>query len=100
MTVAQVLDTVLAFYAALVSRDPRDLTDLAERSDLLSASYSMFDGLQRANDPLWLISCGLSDPELRKVGIQRVDKTLVGGSVARISVFVNDPDTSSRLSKD
>lgn len=79
---AQALDTILAFYAALVSRDPRDLTDLAERSDFLYALYSMLDGLQRPNDPLWLISCGLSDPELRKAGIQRMDKTLVGAPVA------------------
>ena len=92
---AQVLDTILAFYAALVSRDPRDLTDLTERSDFLSALYSMLDGLQRANDPLWLISCGLSDPELRKAGIQRADKTLVGQSVTAAPTLVNDPDTSS-----
>lgn len=71
------MDTILALYAALVSRDPRDLTDLAERSDFVPALYSMLDGLQRANDPLWLVSCGLSEAELRKAGIQRVDKTLV-----------------------
>ncbi|KAH9924173.1 wings apart-like protein regulation of heterochromatin-domain-containing protein [Fomitopsis serialis] len=75
----KVMDTILAFYAALVSRDTRDLTDLAGRSDFVSALYNMLDGLERSNDPLWLISCSLSDAELRRAGIQRVDKTLLVG---------------------
>ncbi|KZT68954.1 hypothetical protein DAEQUDRAFT_307759 [Daedalea quercina L-15889] len=75
----KVMDTILAFYAALVSRDTRDLADLAGRSDFLAALYGMLDGLRRANDPLWLVACGLSDAELRRAGIQRVDKTLLTG---------------------
>ncbi|KAI0937575.1 hypothetical protein AcV7_003573 [Taiwanofungus camphoratus] len=73
----KVLDTVLVFFAALVARDPRDLTDLATRSDFASNLYHMLASLERENDPLWLISCTLSDAELRRAGIPKVEKTLL-----------------------
>ncbi|TFY69847.1 hypothetical protein EVJ58_g195 [Rhodofomes roseus] len=97
----KVMDTILAFYAALVSRDTRDLTDLVGRSDFLSALYNMLDGLERANDPLWLISCALSDAELRRAGIQRADKALLAGLEKLVKkksgLFDPDETISNRL---
>ncbi|GBE87659.1 predicted protein [Sparassis crispa] len=71
----KVLDTTLIFYAALVAQDSRDLQDIASKSDFASALYRMLAILERENDPLWLISCGLSDAELRKAGISKAEKT-------------------------
>lgn len=79
------MDTVLVFFAALVARDPRDLTDLATRSDFASNLYHMLASLERENDPLWLISCTLSDAELRRAGIPKVEKTLVGSLRVNLS---------------
>lgn len=71
------MDTILVFFAALVSKDTGDLTDLATKSDLVTVLYETLRSLDRTNDPLWLISCSVSDAELRKAGVSKVEKTLV-----------------------
>ncbi|CCM05861.1 uncharacterized protein FIBRA_08097 [Fibroporia radiculosa] len=73
----KVLNSVLVFFAALVSRDSRDLADLAAKTDFASTLYDLLAPLEHANDPLWLISCSLSDAQLKKAGIPRLEKTLL-----------------------
>ena len=67
------------FFASLASRDPRDLPDLASKSDFVSVLFKLLGSWDRENDPLWLISCGLSDAELKKAGISKGEKLSVGG---------------------
>ncbi|CAL1709185.1 unnamed protein product [Somion occarium] len=71
----KVLDTILVFFAALAARDPRDLVDLASKSDFISVLFEQLGALDRDNDPLWLISCGMSDAELKRAGISKAEKT-------------------------
>lgn len=73
----QVLDTILVFFSALVSKDSLDLSELASKSDFLSVMYRLLRNLDRENDPLWLISCGLNDVELKRSGVAKSEKTLV-----------------------
>ena len=61
----------------MVARDPVDLLELTAKPDFTEKLYGMLDSLERVNDPLWLISCGLSDPVLKKAGITRTEKTTV-----------------------
>ena len=75
--VIQVLATILVFFASLASRDPRDLPDLASKSDFVSVLFKLLGSWDRENDPLWLISCGLSDAELKKAGISKGEKLSV-----------------------
>ncbi|EMD31914.1 hypothetical protein CERSUDRAFT_119234 [Gelatoporia subvermispora B] len=70
----KVLDTILIVFAALVARDPRDLADLASKSDFSTVLFRMLGSLERRTDPLWAISCDLSDAELRKIGISKAEK--------------------------
>ena len=42
--------------------------------------YRLLDVLDRDSDPLWLISCGVGDAELKRSGLSKVEKT----SVSRI----------------
>ncbi|OCH93315.1 hypothetical protein OBBRIDRAFT_725065 [Obba rivulosa] len=97
----KVLDTILIVFAALVARDPRDLADLASKSDFASVLYHMLDSLERTNDPLWSISCELSDAELRRIGIAKVEKTHLAGIhrlVRKKSSLLEDADSvSNRL---
>lgn len=73
----KVLDTILVFFASLAARDPRDLPDLASKSDFVPELFRLLGSWGRENDPLWLISCGLSDAELKKVGISKAEKLSV-----------------------
>ncbi|KAH9922543.1 hypothetical protein B0H21DRAFT_701490 [Amylocystis lapponica] len=97
----KVLDAILIFFAALVARDPRDLADLASKSDFASVLYHMLAVFERENDPLWLISSGLSDAELRKTGISKADKTSLVSlqkSIRKKSgLFEDDITISNRL---
>ncbi len=71
--IPQVLDSILVFFAALVSRDPVDVTDLATRLDFRPTLLRLLAHLTHENDPLWLVSCGLQPPALRAAGIARND---------------------------
>jgi hypothetical protein len=72
-----VLDSALVVFAALVTRDLRDLVDLANRTDLVPVLFKILSSLERKSDPLSLINSGLSDVELRKAGLARTEKSLV-----------------------
>lgn len=73
----QVLDVVLLFFAALVAREPRDLSELYEKPDFIDVLLNFLGSLDKSNDPLWLISCGLGDVELKRAGVTKADKILV-----------------------
>lgn len=73
----KVLDSTIVSFAALVSRDAGDLVELATKSDLVSVLYSSLATLDCSNDPLWLISCSLTDSELKKAGVSKLEKTLL-----------------------
>lgn len=71
------LDTLLVFYAALVSRDPTDLLDLAARSDFASTLHHMLASIEHSNDPLWLVSAEAGAGELKAAGISKAEVILV-----------------------
>lgn len=90
------LNTILAFFAALVAKDVTDLADLASSSssprvqshstseletrpknDLVTVLYGMLAELSYENDPLWLVSAGLNDSELKRAGVGKGDKVVV-----------------------
>ena len=74
------LDSILAFLAALIARDPVELLELAAKPDFAEKLHHMLSNTERMNDSLWLISCGLADPTLKKAGIGRMEKTTVSHS--------------------
>lgn len=71
------LDTVLAFYAALVARDSTVLSDLVLKSDFTSTLHNMLTSLELSNDPIWLISTDAGPTELKASGISKAEKVLV-----------------------
>ncbi|KAI0746859.1 hypothetical protein C8Q80DRAFT_1104533 [Daedaleopsis nitida] len=73
----KIMDSILAFYAALVARDPTDLLDLAAKSDFTSTLHRMLACLEHANDPLWMASTEAAASELRAAGISRSEATLL-----------------------
>ncbi|KAK7031563.1 SYF2 splicing factor-domain-containing protein [Favolaschia claudopus] len=71
-----IMDILLAFFAALVSRDSASLTDLAQRhsSSLISALFNLLETSSPSTDPLTCIS----DPiQLRKLGYSKKDQHLL-----------------------
>ncbi|KAI0795425.1 hypothetical protein C8Q75DRAFT_449637 [Abortiporus biennis] len=72
----KVLDTVITLFSSLLSKDPRDLSDLATKadSDFASTLLHLLDTLTRDTDPLWLIECGLNDAELKRAGIGKLER--------------------------
>ncbi|CDO70629.1 hypothetical protein BN946_scf184748.g27 [Trametes cinnabarina] len=97
----KVLDTTLAFYAALVARDPTDLLDLAAKSDFTFTLHRMLACLERSNDPLWLLSMKADNAELKAAGITKAETTLLSNLhrlVRKKSGLFDESDTiSSRL---
>lgn len=77
LTFPQVLDTILLLFAALVARDPIDLSELTAKSGFVDKLFGLLSTLERKNDPLWLVSAGLTDAELRRAGITRAEKITV-----------------------
>ncbi|KAH9896941.1 hypothetical protein C8Q73DRAFT_643153 [Cubamyces lactineus] len=71
----KVLDSILAFYAALVARDLADLLDLVSKSDFAPTLHRMLASLERTNDPLWLISSNAGSAELKAAGISKAEVT-------------------------
>lgn len=76
------LDTVLAFYAALVARDSTVLSDLVLKSDFTGTLHNMLTSLELSNDPLWLISTAAGPAELKASGITKAEKVLVSFSLS------------------
>ncbi|KAI0076532.1 hypothetical protein K474DRAFT_1597837 [Panus rudis PR-1116 ss-1] len=97
----KVLDTILAFYAALVSRDPRDLPELASKSGFTAVLFKLLGSLDRTNDPLWLISSQQSDSELKRSGVSKLEKNMLQ-NIHRLArkksgLFEEDEIISTRL---
>ena len=87
----QVLDTILAFYAALVARDSTVLADLVSKSDFINTLHHMLAALDHANDPLWLISTNAGLGELKAAGISKAENTLVSvdfGSYSGLGTYM------------
>ncbi|KAI8986902.1 hypothetical protein BD414DRAFT_416070 [Trametes punicea] len=97
----KVLDSSLAFYAALIARDPGDLLDLASKSDFTSTLYRLLASLERSIDPLWLIATGADGAELKQAGITKAESALLSHLyrlVRKKSGIFHDHDIiSSRL---
>lgn len=70
----RVLGTALDVFASLVSRDPRDLTDLANRGNLVSTLFRRLATTTRKNDPLCILNGVEDDAELKRRGFSRTDK--------------------------
>jgi len=73
----RVLGTALDVFALLVSRDPRDLIDLANRGNLVPAMFQRLATMTRKNDPLFILNGAENDTELKRRGFGRTDKPLV-----------------------
>src|SRR6266436_5957209 len=67
----RVLGTALDVFVLLVSRDPRDLIDLASRGNLASALFERLATMTRKNDPLCTLNGAENDIELRRRGFSR-----------------------------
>ncbi|KAF9652285.1 hypothetical protein BDM02DRAFT_3089375 [Thelephora ganbajun] len=70
----RVLGTALDVFALLVSRDPRDLIDLANRGSLIPALFGKLATTTRKNDPLCILNGAENDIELKQRGFGRTDK--------------------------
>lgn len=73
----RVLGTALDVFALLVSRDPRDLVDLANRGNLVPVLFQRLETMTRKNDPLLTLNGVENDIELKRRGFGRTDKTPV-----------------------
>jgi len=70
----RVLGTALDVFALLVSRDPRDLVDLANRGSLVPILFERLATMTRKNDPLLILNGAENDVELKQRGFGRTDK--------------------------
>ena len=70
----RVLGTTLDVFALLVSRDQRDLIDLANRGNLIPTLFERLATMTRKNDPLCILNGAESDTELKQRGFGRTDK--------------------------
>jgi len=52
----RVLDAILVLFAALVAQSPRDLQDMAHRTDLVSVLCSVLSSVEKGKDPVQLVS--------------------------------------------
>jgi len=70
----RILGTALDAFVLLVSRDPRDLVDLASRGNLVPALFERLAMMTRKNDPLCILNGVENDIELKQRGFGRTDK--------------------------
>jgi hypothetical protein len=82
----RVLATALDAFVLLVSRDPRDLVDLAKRGNLVPALFERLTTMTRKNDPLCILNGADNDTELKRRGFGRADKLPVSGLLAPLPV--------------
>jgi hypothetical protein len=73
----KVLEAILAFFAALVARDPLSLSELADKPDFISTLLTMLSSLDHERDALALVYSGGDDVMLKKVGVVKSEKTSV-----------------------
>jgi len=82
----RVLGTAIDVFALLVSRDPRDLTDLTNRGNLVPTLFQRLETMTRKNDPLFILNGAENDTELKRKGFGRTDKTPVRSPWTTLSV--------------
>ena len=70
----RVLGTALDVFISLVSRDPRDLHELANRGNLVLVLLGRLAKMTRKNDPLCILNGAKNDMELKQKGFGRTDK--------------------------
>jgi hypothetical protein len=70
----RVLGTALDVFVLLVSRDPRDLHELANRGNLVPVLLERLTKMTRKNDPLCILNGAENDMELKQKGFGRTDK--------------------------
>ncbi|KAJ7614663.1 hypothetical protein DFH06DRAFT_129562 [Mycena polygramma] len=90
----KIMDILLAFFAALVSRDAAALSDLAQRPSFTSTLFSLLGTASPSTDPLACIS---DATQLRKLGLSKKDQNLLTTIHSAISTSSLFPD-STRLS--
>lgn len=88
----KILATIMAFFVALIARDPSSLLELVHRGGdgdvdtgiietllgLLNSSFGAGIGIgERERDILGFVTAGISDAELRRLGVTRIEKALV-----------------------
>lgn len=97
----RILGTTLDVFALLVSRDQRDLIDLASRGNLVLALLERLAAMTRKTDPLCILNGAESDAELRQRGFGRTDKLPVRFLFANFSVtnITHKPVQLSTLNK-
>ncbi|KAJ6581017.1 hypothetical protein B0H19DRAFT_1369458 [Mycena capillaripes] len=94
----RILDILLAFFAALVSRDPAALSDLAQKpsSSFTSTLFSLL-GSSPSTDPLIYIS---DTAQLRKLGFSKKDQlflTTIHTAISTSSLFPDSTELSLSL---
>lgn len=97
----RVLGTALDVFVLLVSRDQRDLIDLANRGNIVPALFERLATMTRKNDPLCILNGAESDIELKQKGFGRTDKLPVRFSLTSSSVTrgINKSVQLSNLNK-
>lgn len=97
----KILSIILAFFSALVARDSGSLAELAERPERRHGISEVAESLtailgssisDREKDGLALVGAGVSDTELRAVGVARTEKPLVPTSTC---LYYCSTDTGS-----
>lgn len=86
----QILDITVVVFAALVARDPQDLADLANKTDLAPTLLELLSAYPRGKDVLAIAATGASDAQLKNVGVLRTDK-------AHLSAVLNVIRTKAQL---
>lgn len=61
----------------MVARNAVDLSELTAKPEFANKLYDLLRNLEPKNDPLWLISAGVSDAELKRAGVSRSEKSMV-----------------------
>ena len=82
----RVMGTAVDVFAFLVSRDPRDLIDLANRGNLVPVLFQRLATMTRKNDPLFILNGPENDSELKRRGFGRTDKPPVRSPWTILSV--------------
>ncbi|KAJ7035568.1 hypothetical protein C8F04DRAFT_1097704 [Mycena alexandri] len=95
----RIMDILLAFFAALVARDPASLSDLAQRasSSFTSTLFSILGTSSQSVDPLTYIS---DAAQLRKLGFSKKDQNLlttIHTSISSSSLFPRSTKLSTPL---
>jgi hypothetical protein len=73
----QILDILLILFCTLLAREPEDLIDLAQRTDLSKRMFMLLRKLDKNKDIMLMLSSGVSDAELKRAGVLRTERSPV-----------------------